>query len=136
MGEVVVILKIMPESPDVDLEKIQADIRAKVSGIEDMKVEPIGFGLSAIKIAMITEDDEGAGDKIEGLFSQIPGMKRGARGHPIGIRDKLRNLRISRKRSKGERPYAVIKNVFHAGLVKVTTLQKSTSEKYAGCILL
>ena len=51
-------------------------------------------------------------------------MKRGARGHPIGIRDKLRNLRISRKRSKGERPYAVIKNVFHAGLVKVTTLQR------------
>lgn len=29
-------------------------------------------------------------------------MKRGARGHPIGIRDKLRNLRISKKRSKGE----------------------------------
>ena len=76
MGEVVVILKIMPESPDVDLEKLQADIRAKVSGIEDMKVEPIGFGLSAIKIAMITEDDAGAGDKIEGLFSQIPGIDR------------------------------------------------------------
>ena len=51
-------------------------------------------------------------------------MKRGARGHLIGIRDKLRNMRISRKRSKGERPYAVIKNVFHAGLVKVTTLQR------------
>ncbi len=51
-------------------------------------------------------------------------MKRGARGHPIGIRDKLRNMRISRKRSKGERPYAVIKNIFHAGLVKVTTLQR------------
>ena len=48
---------------------------------------------------------------------------RGARGHPIGIRDKLRNLRISRKRSKDERSYAVIKNVFDAGLVKVTTLQ-------------
>jgi IS5 family transposase len=38
-------------------------------------------------------------------------MKRGARDHPIGIRDKIRNLRISRKRSKGERPFAVIKNI-------------------------
>lgn len=76
MGEVVVILKIMPESPEVDLEKLQADIRASVTGIEDMKVEPIGFGLSALKIAMITEDDEGAGDKIEALFSQIPGIDR------------------------------------------------------------
>ena len=33
-------------------------------------------------------------------------------------------MRISRKKSKGERPYAVIKNIFHAGLVKVTTLQR------------
>ena len=28
-------------------------------------------------------------------------MKRGARGHPIGIRDKLKYLRISKIRSKG-----------------------------------
>jgi len=34
-------------------------------------------------------------------------MKRGVRGHPIGIRDILRNARISRIRSPGERPYAV-----------------------------
>jgi transposase, IS5 family len=38
-------------------------------------------------------------------------MKRGVRNHPIGIWDKLRNKRISRKRSPGERPYAVIKTV-------------------------
>ena len=31
-------------------------------------------------------------------------MKRGVRNHPIGIWDKLRNKRISRKRSPGERP--------------------------------
>jgi IS5 family transposase len=35
-------------------------------------------------------------------------MKRGARNHPIGIMDKLRNLRISKKRSPVERHYAVI----------------------------
>ncbi len=76
MGEVAVILKVMPESPDVDLEKLQADIRSTVPGIHDMKVEPIGFGLSSIKIAMVTEDDEGAGDKIEGLFTGIAGVDR------------------------------------------------------------
>ena len=67
MGEVAVILKVMPESPEVDMEKLQADI---------MRVEPIGFGLSAIKIAMITEDEEGSGDKIEGLFAGIAGIDR------------------------------------------------------------
>ncbi|MDO5846466.1 MAG: elongation factor 1-beta [Methanocorpusculum sp.] len=76
MGEVAVILKVMPESPDVDLAKLQAEIKARIPGIQDMKVEPIGFGLSAVKIAMITEDDEGAGDKIEALFTGIEGVDR------------------------------------------------------------
>jgi IS5 family transposase len=49
-------------------------------------------------------------------------MQRGVRGHPIGIRDILRNKRISRKRSPGERPYAVIKNVFHYAHTHVTTV--------------
>ena len=49
-------------------------------------------------------------------------MKRGVRNHPIGIWDKLRNKRISRKRSPGERPYAVIKNVFHHAHTHVTTV--------------
>lgn len=51
-------------------------------------------------------------------------MKRSVRGHPIDIRDKLRNERISRKRSPGERPYAVIKNVFKSGHTHVTTLAR------------
>jgi IS5 family transposase len=49
-------------------------------------------------------------------------MQRGVRGHPIGIRDILRNARISRIRSPGERPYAVIKNLFHSNHTRVTTV--------------
>jgi IS5 family transposase len=49
-------------------------------------------------------------------------MQRGVRGHPIGIRDILRNKRISKKRSPGERPYAVINNVFHYAHTHVTTV--------------
>ena len=49
-------------------------------------------------------------------------MQRGVSGHPMGIRDILRNKRISRKRSPGERPYAVIKNVFHHAHTHVTTV--------------
>ena len=51
-------------------------------------------------------------------------MRRGVRGRPLGIRDRLRNRRISRKRSPGERPFAVIKRVFHAGHVLVTTVKR------------
>lgn len=51
-------------------------------------------------------------------------MKRAVRGHPIGIKDKLRNKRISKKRAPGERPYAVIKNVFKSAHTRVTTLAR------------
>lgn len=49
-------------------------------------------------------------------------MQRGVRGHPIGIRDILRNKRISKIRSPGESPYAIIKNVFHDAHTHVTTV--------------
>lgn len=49
-------------------------------------------------------------------------MKRGVRNHPIGIWDILRNKRISKKRSVGERPYAVIKTVFKSAHSIVTTI--------------
>ena len=51
-------------------------------------------------------------------------MRRGVRGHPLGIRDRLRNRRINRKRAPGERPFAVIKRVFNAGHVLVTTVPR------------
>ena len=51
-------------------------------------------------------------------------MRRGARGHPLSIWDRLRNRRISRKRCPGERPFAVIKRVFGSGHVLVTSLPR------------
>jgi IS5 family transposase len=60
-------------------------------------------------------------------------MKRGARGHPIGIRDKMRNLRICRKRAPGERPYAVIKRVFGSGHMLVTTVARVAVKMMFAC---
>ena len=51
-------------------------------------------------------------------------MKRAARGHPLGISDILRNKRISKKRSPVERCFSVMKTVFKAGHVMVTTVKK------------
>lgn len=60
-------------------------------------------------------------------------MRRGARGHPIGIRDKLRNLRICRKRAPGERQYAVIKRVFGSSHVLVTTVARVAVKMMFAC---
>jgi elongation factor 1-beta len=37
MGNVALILRIMPESPDVDLEKLKTQIRAKIPEVQDVR---------------------------------------------------------------------------------------------------
>lgn len=51
-------------------------------------------------------------------------MQRAVRGHPLGIADILRNERISVQRVPCERVYAVTKEVFKAGKVLVTTVER------------
>ena len=61
-------------------------------------------------------------------------MRRGARGHPLSIWDRLRNRRISRKRCPGERPFAVIKRVFGSGHVLVTSLPRVRVRMVFACL--
>ncbi len=61
-------------------------------------------------------------------------MRRGARGHPMSIWDRLRNRRISGKRCPGERPFAVIKRVFGSGHVLVTTLERVRVKMVFACL--
>jgi IS5 family transposase len=52
-------------------------------------------------------------------------MKKATRGHKLGIRDILRNRRISKKRSHIERCFAVMKRAHKAGHVLVTTVARA-----------
>jgi IS5 family transposase len=61
-------------------------------------------------------------------------MRRGVRGRPLGIRDRLRNGRISRRRAPMERVFAVLKRVFDAGRVLVTTLARVQVKMVFACI--
>jgi len=71
MGMVALELKIMPESPEVDLEKIKVEISKKIK-IQDSKIEPIAFGLKSLKILVVVPDKE-TGD-IEGKIREIKGV--------------------------------------------------------------
>ncbi len=51
-------------------------------------------------------------------------MYRATKGHPLSTWDKMRNLQISKIRAPGERPFAVIKTVFKAAHVLVTTIER------------
>ena len=84
MGEVVATLKIMPESPDVDLEALKAAIQAAMPAeaeFHKIEEEPIAFGLVALNLIFIIEDGEVA---VCISIVAFPTLKRvGLNGHII-----------------------------------------------------
>lgn len=60
-------------------------------------------------------------------------MKKATRNNSLSIKDKRRNKAISCVRSLVERPFAVIKNVFHAGHVMVTTVKRVALKNLFSC---
>ncbi|MEM2192598.1 MAG: elongation factor 1-beta [Candidatus Hadarchaeales archaeon] len=73
MAEVAVILRVMPESVEVDLSKLEAAIREK-PGIHSVVREPIAFGLEALKVLAVVEDAAGGTEPIEKELASIPGV--------------------------------------------------------------
>jgi elongation factor 1-beta len=76
MGNVALILRVMPESPDVDLEDLKTRLRAEIKGLQDIREEPIGFGLKALKIAVVVSDAGGESDAIEAEIMALDGVER------------------------------------------------------------
>lgn len=73
MGNVAVELKVMPESTEVDLEKVKEEISKKMK-LQDSKIEPLAFGLKQLKILVVIPDGE-TGD-LEGKIKEIKGVSQ------------------------------------------------------------
>ena len=75
MAEVIVTLKIMPSSPDADLVRIEAEskkIIEKFGGeIGKKEIEPIAFGLNALKLIIIYDEKKGSTDALEASISEV-----------------------------------------------------------------
>ncbi len=74
MGKVATIFKIMPVSVKTDLVKLKDEIKNKLNP-QDIKEEPIAFGLKAIKVMVITDDASGGTEEIEKSLKSIKGVK-------------------------------------------------------------
>ncbi|HIQ50062.1 MAG TPA: elongation factor 1-beta [Nanoarchaeota archaeon] len=72
MGKVAMNIKIMPCSAEIDIEKLSEEIKKTVE-VKDLKIEPIAFGLKAIKILVIVDDSEGS-EKIENKIKSVKGV--------------------------------------------------------------
>jgi elongation factor 1-beta len=75
MGTAVVKIKVMPVSPDVNLEKIKEDVKSKIGKAGgkgcNLEEEPIAFGLKAI-IAMFAWPEE---SELENLEEALQGIE-------------------------------------------------------------
>lgn len=60
-------------------------------------------------------------------------MKRATRGHPLPQKEKDRNKAISRIRAPGERPFSVMKRVFHGGRTFVKNIRRVSIKEMFKC---
>ena len=79
MADVVITLKIMPDSPDVDLKKVEkesVELIKKFTGLENYKteIEPVAFGLKALKIMFVMNEDKGSTDDLEEDIKKVVGV--------------------------------------------------------------
>jgi len=70
--------KIMPEGLETDLDNLKADIKTVIETFEsgilnDIKEEPIAFGLKALIVTIALSEDEES-DKVENALGEIEGV--------------------------------------------------------------
>ncbi len=71
---VLVKYRILPENPDIDVNKIKEEIYSLDLDIKDLKITPIAFGLKAIEIVVSLPDKEGVAEESEQKLSAIQGV--------------------------------------------------------------
>jgi IS5 family transposase len=102
------------QKTDIDYYLIR-EIETSTASLHDSQVDLSTEG------EIVLRDKGYFGAKAKGIDFT---MKRRTTDQPLGDLDIERNRLISKLRSPGERPHAVIKRVFGAGRVLVTTVQR------------
>lgn len=79
MGDVAIRMKVMPESTEVDLNKLKEAIKAAVPGyarLHAVEEKPIAFGLRALIVVTIMDDKGGHNpEETEIIFGKISGVE-------------------------------------------------------------
>lgn len=80
MANVIVTLRIMPEGPDTNLDAIQKLAEERIIGYagdgdRKAELEPIAFGLKALRITFVSDEAKGTTDDLEEQIAKLEGVK-------------------------------------------------------------
>lgn len=84
MANVVITLKVMPTSTEIDLDKLFINLEKHVRAFVDQKhkdgevrkqIEPVAFGLNAIKIIFVMDENIGTTEKLEEHIQKTQGVE-------------------------------------------------------------
>lgn len=81
MANAIVTMRIMPEAIEVDLAAVQAQVDAKIDGFVGDKKEkrfetkPVAFGLKALEVAFMMNEDKGDPEQLEQDIASIDGVQ-------------------------------------------------------------
>ena len=80
MARVVVSLRIMPNSPSVDLSGLESEAKKEIVNFcnsEEFKasIEPIAFGLKALNLLFVMEESIGTTERLEKAIAGLDGVE-------------------------------------------------------------
>jgi len=84
MASVVVTIKLMPKEPGINWDAIYSKAQEQIRAFIDEKhkngemrkeIEPIGFGLSALKITFVMDEQIGGTENLEENIKKIEGVE-------------------------------------------------------------
>lgn len=79
MAQIIITLRVMPESPDVNLESLVEEISSIISAeqgsVMGTEEEPIGFGIKALRVTFSRSEDLGSTDAIEEKVAGMTGVE-------------------------------------------------------------
>ncbi|MGM0605669.1 MAG: elongation factor 1-beta [Halobacteriota archaeon] len=78
MGKVAAKMKVMPNSPDVDLDELQEKLEASLpegAQINGFERDDVAFGLVALLPTVLVADDAGGTEAVEEAFETVEGVE-------------------------------------------------------------
>ncbi|WXG42930.1 MAG: elongation factor 1-beta [Promethearchaeati archaeon SRVP18_Atabeyarchaeia-1] len=77
MANVLAIIKVMPESAETNIQKLQSAISKKLPpkvSIKKAEIEEVAFGIKALKLSLMLPDETGGTDSVEEAIRNVKGV--------------------------------------------------------------